>query len=289
MALPPPTHNSRGTMGCNPSLHRFLGLLPYLCLSIKALEIGVPCYQRQHPLSTSPHRVTIKLFFATNLLPRFESSPRPPHLLITVSPRTETVMPTFDGGFPIDDDGDIELFEVPHKRRTEVDSPKHNQSDLLPESQAQATPSHEHLFWGLDKLPSKTPVKNHTDEETNTTTTLVCEDEIMTDTIAELTEKGFVKLPSLRQVLPRGVHAPEPEENIDRPYYNEYYHCEGFVAWWDNKTGKGMIIDHRNKFEHKIGTHISELFFPILYYTSGHIPGAQSSSSSSRDLLSSTQ
>lgn len=77
-------------------------------------------------------------------------------------------------------------------------------------------------------------------------------DEIITNPMAELTENGFVKLPSLRQLLPKRDPTPEPEENIPRPYYNEYGHCDGFVAWWDNRTGKGMIIDHRYGVEHKI-------------------------------------
>lgn len=74
----------------------------------------------------------------------------------------------------------------------------------------------------------------------------------MTDITVEFTEEESIKLPSLRQPLPAGDHMSQQDENIDRPYYNEWFHCEGFVAWWDNRTGKGMIIDHRYSLEHKI-------------------------------------
>lgn len=177
-------------------------------------------------------------------------------------------MPTYDGGSSIDDDNDVELLEARHKRRTRVDSPKDkdNQSDLLNESQTQAEPSQKHLFReALDKVPSKTLAKKYTDEGTNAAIKLDSEDVVMTDTIAELNEKGFVKLPSLRRLLPEKYYTPQLEENIARPFYNEYYHHEGFVAWWDNKTGKGMIVDHRNNIEHKIGTYISELKLRIWY------------------------
>lgn len=70
--------------------------------------------------------------------------------------------------------------------------------------------------------------------------------------MAELREKGVVRLPGLRPLMPKGGHKPEPEGNIDRPYFNEWVHHEGFVAWWDNRTGKGMIIDHHYGLEHKI-------------------------------------
>ena len=78
------------------------------------------------------------------------------------------------------------------------------------------------------------------------------EDGIMVDTIVDLTEESYIKLPPLHQLLPEADHTPEPEGNIDRPYYNEWTHFEGFVAWWDNRTGKGMIVNHRYGLEHKI-------------------------------------
>ena len=68
----------------------------------------------------------------------------------------------------------------------------------------------------------------------------------MTDTKTKLTGKGYIELPFLRE------YTPEPQKNMDRPYYNDYFHREGFVAWWDNRTGKGMIVDYRNNLEHKI-------------------------------------
>ena len=163
-------------------------------------------------------------------------------------------MPTFHGGLKIYDDDDIELLEVRHKRRTKVHFLEHHQSNLPIASQTPATQSHKQLYEeALDRFRSKPLPKNTPNEETNATSELASEDEIMTDTMDELTEKGFVKLPSLRQILPKGDNTREPDRNIDRPYYyNEWIYHEGFVAWWDNRTGKGMIIDHRNNLEHKI-------------------------------------
>lgn len=165
-------------------------------------------------------------------------------------------MPTFNGGFEIfddDDDDNKELPEVRHRKRARVDFQEPNQSNPPPESQSQATTSHKRIFReALSRFLSKNLSEDCTNKEINTMSELVPEDEIMTDTTAQLTEKGFVQLPSLRQILPKADHSPEPEGNIDQPYYNEWVHRKGFVAWWDNRTGKGMIIDHRNSLEHKI-------------------------------------
>ena len=176
-------------------------------------------------------------------------------------------MPTFHGGFEIYDHDDIELFGVRHERRTSVRFLEPYQYILPPASQTQATPSHKLLEKeAFDRFRSKTLPKNTTNEETNATSKLAPEDEIMTDTTTELTENDFVKLPSLRQILPEGDYTREQDRNIDRPYYyNEWVHCHGFVAWWDNRTGKGMIVDHRNNLEHKIelSTCFRISFFPL--------------------------
>ncbi len=75
----------------------------------------------------------------------------------------------------------------------------------------------------------------------------------MADTVVDLSEHDCVQLPSLRQLLPEADYGFEPdEENIDRPNYDKWAHCEGFVAWWDNRTGRGMIINHRCGMEHKV-------------------------------------
>ena len=158
-------------------------------------------------------------------------------------------MPGFNGGFEIHDDEDIKLLEVRHKRKARVNVLEPNQSNPPPQTQTQATLARTHLFHEiLNRFRSKTRSKNNMNEETNATSRVALEDKIMTDTMTELTEKDCVKLPSLLQVPPE----PQPQENIDRPYYNDYFHCEGFVAWWDNRTGKGMIIDHHYSLEHKI-------------------------------------
>ena len=162
-------------------------------------------------------------------------------------------MPTFNGGFEVFDDDDEELLEVRHRKRARVDFQELNQSNPPPERQSQATTSHTRIFREvLDRFRSENLSEDFTDKDMNATSKLVPEDEIMTDIMAQLTEKGFVQLPSLRQLLPKVDHTPEPEENIDRPHYNEWVHHKGFVAWWDNRTGKGMVIDYRNRLEHKI-------------------------------------
>lgn len=162
-------------------------------------------------------------------------------------------MPTFNRDFEIYDDNDVELVEVRHKKRGRVNCLRPNQSNPPPEDQTQATPSRKRIFREtLNLFGSETFSQNNANEKTVATSKLASEDEIMTDTMAQLTEKGYVELPSLVQLPPEGDHVPEPEANIDRPDYNEWFHCEGFVAWWDNRTGKGMIVDHRNKLEHKI-------------------------------------
>ena len=162
-------------------------------------------------------------------------------------------MPRFNGGLDIYDYDDIELLEVRHKRGTRANCLEANQSNLPTESQTQATPPRKQLFReALHNFRSKTLYHNDTNKETTATSKLVPEDDIMTDTVTEVTEKGFVELPSLDQILPKRDHATEPEGNIDRPCYNKWVHHKGFVAWWDNRTGKGMIIDYRYHLEHKI-------------------------------------
>ena len=144
-------------------------------------------------------------------------------------------MSTFSDAFEVldDDEDDVELLEVRHKRRSRQ---------------------------RICQSRSKTLSQNNTNEETSAMSTLPLKDEIMMDDIVDLTEQDTVKLPPLRSILPEAYHtfdqaldqALEPEGNIDRPYYDEWDHNEGFVAWWDNRTGKGMIINHRCSLEHKI-------------------------------------
>lgn len=157
------------------------------------------------------------------------------------------------GGFEIYDDDDVELLEVRDRKRARVNLQESDQSSSPPESHSQATASRKRIFREtLSRFQSKMLSEDSTNKEMIATSKPALEDEIMTDSTAQLTEKDFVQLPSLRQLLPKGGHTPEPEGNIDRPHYNEWLYCDGFVAWWDNRTGKGMIIDHRNHLEHKI-------------------------------------
>ena len=177
-------------------------------------------------------------------------------------------MPTFHGGSEIYDDDDTELLGVRHERKTtRVRFVEPYQYNLPPASQTQATPSHKQLEKeAFDRFRSENFSKSITNKGTNATSKLASEDEIMTDTMAELTEKDVVKLPSLRHILPEGDYTREQDRNIDRPYYyDKLVHREGFVAWWDNRTGKGMIIDHQNNLEHKIelSTYLRSSFFPL--------------------------
>ena len=137
-------------------------------------------------------------------------------------------MSTLNGAFEVYDDDDddvVELLEVRHKRRSRE---------------------------RLGQSRSKTPSQNNTSEDMSAMSKLPLENEIIMDDIIDLTEQDTVKLPPLRNLLPEAYHNPEPEGNIERPYYDECAHFEGFVAWWDNRTGKGMIINHRYGLEHKI-------------------------------------
>ena len=161
--------------------------------------------------------------------------------------------PTFNGTFKVDDDNDIELLEVRHKRwtRETVSEPCH--SIALPESQNQAAPLPDRLSGEpLDPTQPETLPLNDTHKNTNTTSKLPLDDEVMADNVMDLTQKDQVKLPSLHQLLPGLDRTVGAEENIDRPSYNRWAHCEGFVAWWDNRTGKGLIIDYRCGLEHKV-------------------------------------
>ena len=164
--------------------------------------------------------------------------------LIGTSLGAEITMTTSNCGFETDDK---------RKRRKSANTLEPNKSNPSTESQSQATSSRNHLFREAPHNSRTKTLENiETSEETNATSELASEDVIMTDTIAEFKKKGFIKLPSLRQGLPESHRTIEPEGNIDRPYYNKWSHCEGFVAWWDNRTGKGMIIDNHLHLEHKV-------------------------------------
>ena len=158
-----------------------------------------------------------------------------------------------NGALEIYEDEDIELFEVRYKRRTRETFLKHNSFHMLPESEMQVTRSQNHLFMEPPDFCRLKPIpQDDTNEGTNATSRLSPEDEIMADTIIDLTEEDCVKLPSVHELLPEPDHMPDPDGNIGRPYYNEWAHREGFVAWWDNRTGKGMIVNHRYTLDHKI-------------------------------------
>ena len=136
-------------------------------------------------------------------------------------------MSMFNGAFEVydDDDDAVELLEVRHKQRSR-ERPGQSQSRTLSQ--------------------------NNTNEEMSVTPKLPVENEIIMDDIVDLTEQAIVKLPPLRNLLSEAYHTLEPEGNIERPYYDKHAHFEGFVAWWDNRIGKGMIINHRYGLEHKI-------------------------------------
>ena len=162
-------------------------------------------------------------------------------------------MPTFNGAVKVDDDDDIEMLEVRHKgwTRETISEPCH--SIALPESQNQAAPSPDHSSGEpLDPTQLEILPPKDTNENKNTTSKLPPDDEVMADNVIDLTKKDQVELPSLHQVVPGLDRTSEPEENIDRPYYNQWAHCEGFVAWWDNRSGKGLIVDYRCGLEHKV-------------------------------------
>lgn len=161
--------------------------------------------------------------------------------------------PTCDGAFDVYNDDDLELLEVRRQRRIRENLLEPNHSNTLREDQTQVTSSRNHLSGeSVDHLRSNTLSQNDTNEDENATSKLPPEDEIMADNIIDLTENDHVKLPSLHQVLLEADRTPKPEGNIERPYYNEWAHNEGFVAWWDNRSGKGMIINYRCCLEHKV-------------------------------------
>ena len=162
-------------------------------------------------------------------------------------------MPTFNGAVKVDDDDDIEMLEVRHKRWSGETISQPCRSIALPESQNQAAPSPDHSSGeALDPTQLEILPPNETNENTDTTSKLPPDDEVTADNVIDLTKKDQVELPSLHQVLPGLDRTSEPEANIDRPYYNQWAHCEGFVAWWDNKTGKGLIVDYRCGLGHKV-------------------------------------
>ena len=162
-------------------------------------------------------------------------------------------MPTFNGAVKVDDDDNIELLEVRDKRwvRETVSEPYH--SIALAESQDQTTPSPDYSSREpLDPTQLEILASKDTNESTNTTSKLPPDDELMADDVVDLTKKDQVELPSLHQRLPGLDRTLEPQGNIERPYYNRWAHCEGFVAWWDNRTGKGLIVDYRCGLEYKV-------------------------------------
>ena len=162
-------------------------------------------------------------------------------------------LPTVNGAVKVDDDDDIELLEVRNQRwtRDTVSEPCH--SIALPESQEQvAPPPDPSSSEPLDPTQLEILPPNDINESANTTPKLPPDDEVMADDVIDLTENDQVELPALRQILPAPDRTLKPEENIKRPYYNRWAHCEGFVAWWDNRTGKGLIVDYRCGLEHKV-------------------------------------
>ena len=162
-------------------------------------------------------------------------------------------MPTFNGAVKVDDTDDVELLEVRHKQRTQETVSEPCQSLAPPEDQDQTAPSPDHSSREpVDPTQLEILPPNDTNENTNTTSKLPPDDEVMADNVIDLTEKDQVELPSVDRLLPGLDRTLEPEENIDRPYYNWRTHCEGFVAWWDNRTGKGLIVDYRYGLEHKV-------------------------------------
>ena len=138
-------------------------------------------------------------------------------------------MSVFDGAIEVydgdDENDDVELLEVRHKRGSRENT---------------------------GQSRSNTLSQNNTNKETSAMSELPLEDEIMVDDTVDLTKQDVIKLPPLRNLLSEAFHALEPEGNIDRPSYDEWAHFEGFVAWWDNRTGKGMIINYRRSWEHKV-------------------------------------
>lgn len=162
-------------------------------------------------------------------------------------------IPTGGSAFEVYNDDDLELLEVQRQRRAREIILESDHCNTLREDQTQVTPSQDHLSeQTVDHLPSKTLSKNGMTEVENTKSKLPPEDEIMEDNIIDLTGNDHVKLPSLRHILSEADRTPDPEGNIDRPCYNECAHNQGFVAWWDNRSGKGMIINYRHCLEHKV-------------------------------------
>lgn len=161
--------------------------------------------------------------------------------------------PTCDGLFEVYNDDDLELLKVRRQRRNRENLLEPDHCNTLREDQTQVTPLRNLLCEGtVDHLRSKTLSQNGTNEDENTMSKLPPEDKIMADTIIDLTENDHVKLPSLHHVLLEADRTSDPEGNIDRPSYNEWARNDGFVAWWDNRSGKGMIINYRHCLEHKV-------------------------------------
>lgn len=162
-------------------------------------------------------------------------------------------MPTSDSAIKVSNTNNKELLEVQDKRWTRETVSEPCNSIALPESQNQAAPSPDHSSSEpRDPTQLETPPPSDTNESTNTTPKLIDDDEIMADNVIDLTKEDEVELPSLRRILPGLDRTLELEENIDRPHYDPWAHREGFVAWWDNKTGKGLIVNYRYGLEHKV-------------------------------------
>lgn len=162
-------------------------------------------------------------------------------------------IPTCDYTFKVYNDDDVQPLEIRRQRRPRENLLESDHCNTLHEDQAQVTPLRTHLSEeNVNHLRLKALSQKGTNEDENATSKLPPEDEIMADNIIDLTDNDHVNLPSLRHILREADPAPDPEGNIDRPCYNEWAHSEGFVAWWDNRSGKGMIINYRQCLEHKV-------------------------------------
>ena len=158
-----------------------------------------------------------------------------------------------DDVFEMSDDDDVELLEDHNNRGTRENfDPDH--SNKTSESHTMATHSRKTQFRkNLDHFRAKTLSQRGTNEETRETSKPAPEDGVMTDAVIDHTEtEDYIKLPSLRHIMPKPDYTPKPEENIDRPYFNDWAYHKGFVAYWDNRTGKGIIVNPRFGSEHKI-------------------------------------
>lgn len=76
--------------------------------------------------------------------------------------------------------------------------------------------------------------------------------------IGSMAQNGPDRAPKpqhLRLLLPKGNALATRRDNPLRPCYdgrNWSIQHNGIVAWWDNKTGKGLVIEDGNNVEHRI-------------------------------------